>query len=166
MKKLLWVLVTLILLIFFSCNKSITGEEKTAGDYIKSKGYKITSYNGEIQKYILEKKDLLFGKTETIPYRQMWAVQNVEPDNYFGKEITIYAFTVKNHPLQKKDSNAKNGVNLYIMMTNSKVIGGYSFPNAKVHGAYCTLDGKTLEEVKGSNFQQWREEWEKKYRNQ
>ena len=33
---------------------------------------------------------------------------------YFGKEIIIYGFTVKNHPLQEIDSNAKNSVNVYV----------------------------------------------------
>jgi hypothetical protein len=158
-----------VLLIFFVWSKTsttVTGEEKTAEEFIKSKGYKITSYKGKIEKYTLEISKLQPGNTECIPFMQMWAVQKVEPDKYFGNEITIYAFTVKNHPLQKRDSNAKKGVNLYIMMTDSKVIGGYSFPNADVKGAYSSLDGKTLEEVSGYNYQQWIEEWKKKYGNQ
>ncbi|MDF2556266.1 MAG: hypothetical protein K0R71_94 [Bacillales bacterium] len=162
MKRLFYVVIVMILLTVSGCNKvNVTGEEKIAEDYIKSKGYKITAYQGEILKYTLEKNKLLI-----MPYRQMWAVQNVEPDNYFGKEITIYAFTVKNHPLQKKDSNAKRGVNLYIMMTENKVIGGYSYPNADVKGSYSSLDGKTLEEIKGSSIQQWMDNWNIKYGSQ
>ena len=76
-----------------------------------------------------------------------------------------YGFTVDNHPLQKRDSNGRNGVNLYIMITDGKVIGGYSYPDGDVNGAYSSLEGKTLEEVTGLSFQQWSEEWKKKYGN-
>lgn len=153
-----------MIFLFMGCSKKVTGDEKKAEDYVKDQGYKITARKGEVQKYTLE-RNKLYGATETIPYQQMWAVQKEKPDKYFGKEVTIYCFTVKNHPLQKKDSNAKNGVNVYIMLTDSKVIGGYSYPNANAVGAYSSLDGRTLEEVTGLSFQQWGEEWKKRYGN-
>lgn len=43
-------------------------------------------------------------------------MQTVEPDKYFGKEIVVYGYTVKNHPMQKEDRNAKDGVNVYVML--------------------------------------------------
>jgi hypothetical protein len=49
------------------------------------------------------------------------------------------------------------------MMAESKVIGGYSYPNAKIYGAISSLDGKTLEEVTGLSYQKWLESWAKKY---
>ncbi|WP_426350265.1 hypothetical protein ACPWSR_03230 [Alloiococcus sp. CFN-8] len=155
-------MITLILFIMSGCNKAkvTTGDEKKAEDYVKAEGYKITAYMGEIQKYILD-KNMLFGPA-SMQYQQIWSVQNYEPDQYFGKEIITYGFTVENHPLQKRDNNGKNGVNVYIMMIDGEVIGGYSFPNADVAGAYSSLDGKTLEEVTGLSFQRWSEEWEKK----
>jgi len=164
MRRLLFVLIGLILFTFIGCTEKVTGDEKIAEDYVKSQGYKTVARNGEITKYTLEKSKL-YGGTEIIPYQQMWAVQKTEPDKYLGKEITIYGFTVKDHPLQKRDSTAKFGVNLYIMMADGKVIGGYSYPNAEVVGAYSSLEGKTLEEVTGLSFQQWQENWKKKYGN-
>ncbi|GLC30165.1 DUF4830 domain-containing protein [Clostridium omnivorum] len=164
MRKFSFILFTLILFIFSGCTRKITGDEKTAEDFVKSKGYKITARKGQIEKYVLEKSKL-YGGTETIPYRQCWGVQTVEPDDYFGKEITVYGFTVKNHPMLKQDKNAKSGVNIYIMMTDNKIIGGYSYPNANVDGAYSSLDGKTLEEVTGLSFKQWQDNWKKKYGN-
>lgn len=167
MRKLLFVLIGLMLLIFIGCApnnisnvkddevsqntenaKSITDDEKTAENFIKSQEYTIVAQKGEIQKYTLEKSKL-YGGTKTIPYEQIWSVQKVDPDKYFGKEIVVYGFTVKNHPMEICDRNAKNGVNLYIMLSDGIVIGGYSFPNADVVGAYSSIDGKTLEEVKG-----------------
>lgn len=162
MRKLLFVLIGLLFFSFVGCTKKLSGGEKTAEEYIKTLGYEITTRKGEVHKYTLERSKL-YGSTETIPYQQAWAIQNVEPDNYFGKEIIVYGFTVKNHPLQDRDKNAKNGVNLYIMLTEGKVIGGYAYPNADVVGAYSSLDGKTLEEVTGLSYQQWSENWKEKY---
>jgi hypothetical protein len=164
MRKLLLALIGLILFTFVGCTVKVTGDEKTAEDYVKSKGYEITARKAEVQKYTLEKSKL-YGATETIPYQQAWGVQTVEPDKYFGKEIIIYEFTVKNHPLQERDKNAKNGVNVFIMLAEGKVIGGYSYPNAIVRGGCSSIDGKTLEEVTGLSFQQWSEKWKKKYAN-
>lgn len=168
MKKVLCILMGLIIFTFVGCTRevtvseNVTGDEKTAEEFVKAQGYKITAYRGEISKYILEKSEL-YGSTATLPYQQAWSVQKVEPDKYFGKEIVVYGFTVKNHPLQQRDKNAMEGVNLYIMLSEGKIIGGYSYPNANVSGAYSSLDGKTLEEVTGLGFQQWQDTWKRKY---
>jgi hypothetical protein len=149
---------------FLSFQTNIINDEKTAEDYVKSKGYEITARKGEVHKYTLE-KSRLYGAAETIPYQQAWSVQTVEPDKYFGKEIIIYQFIVKNHPLQERDKNAKDGVNVSIMLSEGKIIGGTSYPNAIVYGSCSSIDGKTLEEVTGLSFLQWSEKWKKKYAN-
>jgi hypothetical protein len=167
MKKVVLILIGLIIVTFVGCTKKVTGDEKTAEEYVKAQGYKITSYNGEIQKYTLDKSKI-YGSTEAIPYIQAWSVQKVEPDKYFGKEVTVYGFTIKNHPLQEKDKNAKNGVKLYLMLSEGKVIGGNSIPNTDevLLGSTCySLDGKTLEEVTGLSYQLWDENWKKKHGN-
>jgi hypothetical protein len=147
------------------CSKGVTGDEKTAEDYVKSQGYEIASRRGEIDKYTLE-KSRLYGGTETRPYQQAWGVQKVEPDKYFSKEIIVYGFTVKNHPLEKVYKQS-NGTNIYIMLSEGNVIGGYSFPNADgaeaIAGALYSLDGKTLEELTGLSFEQWQKNWKEKY---
>jgi hypothetical protein len=120
-----------------------------------------------VQRYTLDKSKL-YGGTHTIPYQQVWSVQNVEPDKYFGKEIIIYGFSVKNHPLQAKDEYAKSGVKLYIMLSEGKVIGGSSSPDTGevlIGGTCYSLEGKTLEEVTGLSFSEWGENWKKKYGN-
>ncbi|MCT4509291.1 MAG: DUF4830 domain-containing protein [Tepidibacter sp.] len=157
MRKLLCVVFGSLLIIILLYNKSSIAYEKTAEEYIKTKGYVITTRKGEINRYTLE-KNKLYGGTETIPYQQSWAVQKVNPDDYLGKEIIIYCFTVKKHPLEKIYNV---DTNLYIIICDGKVIGGYSYPNANICGAVDSLDGETLEEVTGLNFQQWRERWRK-----
>lgn len=167
MKKLVFVLIGIILFTFIGCNKNIaadkktltkniTGDEKIAAEYVKSQGYEITAYKGEVKKYVLE-KSMLYGSTESIPYQQAWGVQKVEPNKYFGKEITIYGFTVKNHPLQTIYEDSKDA-KVNIMLSEGNVIGGYSYPNSNI-------DGKTLSEVTGLSFKQWSEDWKKKYGN-
>lgn len=162
MKKIVFIFISIIIFTFVGCDKKVIGDEKTSEDYIKSKGYKITARSGEVERYLLEKSKLK-GMTENIPYIQAWSLQNVEPEKYLGKEIIIYGFIVNNHPLQQYDINAKDGVKLFIMLNEGKVIGGYSYPNADVVGALSSLDGKTLEDVTGLSYQQWAENWKKKY---
>ncbi|ADL50796.1 hypothetical protein [Clostridium cellulovorans] len=164
MRKLLLVLIGVMLSCLIGGTGKAVGDEKIAEDFVKAQGYDIITPKGEINKYVLEKSKL-HGGTETIPYQQSWGVQTVGPDSYFGKEIIIYGFIVKNHPLEKKDKNVQNGVAVNIMLSDSKVIGGYSYPNEDIVGAYSSLDGKTLEEVTGLSFQQWQDNWNKKYRN-
>ena len=51
------------------------------------------------------------------------------------------------------------------MLCECNIIGGYSYPNADVTGAFSSIDGKTLEEVTGLSFQQWQDNWKMKYGN-
>ncbi|WP_297423874.1 DUF4830 domain-containing protein [Clostridium sp.] len=134
MRKLLSVLIGLIIITFIGCTQNIIGDEKIAEDFVTSQGYTIIARKGEIQKYTLEKSKLYGGKG-TIPYQKVWGAQTVEPEKYFGKEIVVYGFTVKNHPMERQDNNAKDGVNVYVMLSEGNVIGGYSYPNADVVGA-------------------------------
>lgn len=162
MKKIFTALVALIVLTFFGCTKNLTNDEELAKADIKNRGYEIIESKGEIDKYKLDKSKI-FGGTETIPYQQIWGVQRIKPDEYFEKEIVTYEFIVNNHPLQKVDSSAKNGVKVYYMFVDGEIIGGYSYPNADVYGAFSSLEGESLEEVTGLTFSKWSEEWINKY---
>ncbi|MDV4150745.1 hypothetical protein R0131_07830 [Clostridium sp. AL.422] len=165
-KKIFIILISLITLSILGCTNNspytLTDNEKIAKEDIESRGYKFIKSKGEIDKYILDKTKIC-GGTETIPYQQIWGVQSIKPDEYFEKEITTYEFIVNNHPLQEQDNNAKNGVQLYYMFADGKIIGGYSYPNKDVVGAISSLDGKTLEEVTGLDFSEWTEEWNDRY---
>ncbi len=120
---------------------------RVAGKYIKNQGYTISKVIGEVDKYELEKS--IFQKSSgNLGYKQIWRVQKVKPQDYFGKEVIVIGFNVRNHPLQKKDINAKDGVRLNIMIIDDKVIGGYSLPITDTVGGFYSLDGKTVEEIK------------------
>lgn len=149
----------MLFLIITGCsNSSSTGnDEGTAVKYIKIQGYDIITQNGDTQKYTLDKS-----KLQTIQYQQIWGVQKTDPDKYLGKEISTYSFTVDKHSLEKI---YKVKTNVFIMFSEGKIVGGYSFPNEKLYGLVYSLDEKTLEEVTGVSYPQWVENWEKKYNN-
>ncbi|NLL05731.1 MAG: hypothetical protein GX270_08090 [Clostridiaceae bacterium] len=53
------------------------------------------------------------------------------------------------------------------MKTDDKIIGGYSrinFKEVKAGANIYSIDGRTLEEFTGLDFQTWRESWDKKYK--
>lgn len=162
MKKLLCLVLGLLFLIITGCsNSSSTGnDEGTAVKYIKTQGYEIITKNGDIPKYTLEKSKLQ--TSQYLNICQIWGVQKTDPDKYLGKEISTYSFTVDKHPLEKI---YKVKTNVFIMFSDGKIVGGYSFPNEKLYGSVYSLDGKTLEEVTGVSYPQWVENWEKKYSN-
>jgi hypothetical protein len=155
MKKLLCTVLGFLFIFVTGC--SATGDKGTAVKYIKNQGYDIITQKGDILKYTLDKS-----KLQNLPYPQYWGVQNTYPDKYLGKEISTYCFTVENHPLEKI---YKVKTNVFIMFSESKVIGGYSFPDGQFYGSVYSLDGKTLEEITGLSYKQWIDNWGKKYRN-
>lgn len=162
----LGILMGLLFLMLTGCGNEVKGDEKIAEEYLEQQGYQVTSQKGEVHTYILDKSKLN-GGTETLPYKQSWGVQSVEPDIYFGKEIKVYRFTVKNHPLEKQ---YKIETNVGIMICEGQVIGGTSFPvqgkdEELIMGAPYSLDGKTLEEVTQMSFKEWSENWRVKYGN-
>ncbi|USB32947.1 hypothetical protein [Paenibacillus sp. YPG26] len=136
------------------------GDEKAAEAYIQSKGYSITGYRGELSTYTLQKSLL-----REIWCEQIWSVQSEPPENYWGREITTYGFVVENHPLSKK---LQLPVEVNMMMTDGRVIGGYSFPHSDepLVGAVYSLEGKVLEELTGLTFAEWKSRWEEKYGDQ
>lgn len=170
--KLLYVFLVLLILVTSGCNKetstTLTGDEKTAAEYVNSLGYEITSYRSETNRYILNKKML----TE-MPYMQIWGVQQSEPDPYLAKEIVTYGFIVTHHPLEEMyDSLYKKRdyeINIEIMIVDGNVVGGTSSPKSKdedilLLGGPSALDGNDLETLKGMSYPEWLEEWMKKYK--
>lgn len=154
----------ILVLMLVGCANEVKGDESIAEHYIEQNDYQVTSRKGEIDQYILDKSKL-YGSPESTPYLQSWGVQAVDPEKYFGKVISVYLFTVKNHPLEEK---YKRETDVSVMICEGKVIGGTSFPVQEkelLMGAPYSLDGKTLEEVTRMTYQEWLENWKIKYSN-
>jgi len=139
---------------------TIDPDEQIAIDFIKSQGYIITAVNGKYSQFILEKSQLDQGYI----MMEFWSVLETLLNEYIGKEIKIYSFTVTNHPLENIYKTS-NGINISIMISNGKVIGGNSSPNMDepLYGGSDSLDGKTLEEYTGMSFADWKVYWHNLY---
>ncbi|RUT33370.1 hypothetical protein EJP77_06900 [Paenibacillus zeisoli] len=132
------------------------GDEKAAESFIKSMGYQVTGYRGQLSTYSLQKP--LLRETWCA---QTWSVQKQPPERYFGSEITTYGFIVDHHPLSEKYDLPTD---MNIMMTGGKVVGGSSFPHSdQMNGAVYSLEGKTLEELTGLSYANWKNQWDHKY---
>lgn len=128
----------------------VSDEEKVAADYLKSKGYEITSRMGKIDDYVLQ---------NSFYYIERWGLQSVDPDIYFGKEITEYKFTVKNHPLEKEYDELTH---VFVMICDGKAFGGYSLPDEEGFDYYFSVDGKTMEQMSAENAD-YIKKWKGKY---
>ncbi|WPC39667.1 Ig-like domain-containing protein [Clostridium sp. JS66] len=89
-----------------------------ASEYLKNKNYNIVEYNGEIDEYVLLKEMLL-----QMPYMMYWSVQDTNVNDYIGKNIKTFKFTVKNHALDNVEDNNKKSTLVYVIISNNKVIG-------------------------------------------
>jgi hypothetical protein len=118
--------------------------EKQAEDSINDYGYKIIKSLGLISKITLDKSMFEDGKSANKLYTQIWAVQGIDKENYYGKEITTYGFTVKNHPLEKKYNV---DTNVYFMFCDGIEIGGYSIPNNDSTKEIYSAQGETAKQV-------------------
>ncbi|KZE52304.1 hypothetical protein AV540_10575 [Brevibacillus parabrevis] len=135
-----------------------TEAERLSAEYAASLGYTFVSYEGTFS-YTLEKKML----TE-LPDMAVWSVMQVDPLLYIGKQIDVHKIMVTGHPLDDyPESLGKTSLALYFCQ--GRFVGGTSFPatSEALFGSPYSLDGKTLEELSGEDFQTWRTNWEQRY---
>lgn len=165
MKKsiLIICLVFSLLIIPFGCNKTedIETIKLTPEQFLKEKAYEIISSDGKVDSYKLGSETLVGPH-----FAPIWGMQNINVDSYIGKTIDTFGFIVKNHPLDRMSGNSKHQTRVWVLVCEGKVVGGYSLPDYDTphNGGVYSIDGKTLEEVTGEDFQTWREKWEGKYK--
>ena len=158
-------ILIMVVLFIAGCSKVAKSIETDINEisirYLEDRDYKIVSSQGKIFEYVLKKEDLLYP-----PYQKQWALQNVSPEDYVDKNIIIYETIVKNHILDGIEGNNKNQTMVKIMIVDNQVIGGYAIPDYGIphYGGVFSLDGKTIEEITGTSFQQWQAEWSEKYK--
>ena len=58
------------------CSKEVTGDAKIAKEYVETQGYTITSYKGQVDKYILEKSKLSEVLISVNYTNRMWGCSN------------------------------------------------------------------------------------------
>lgn len=94
-RKGLFILVMILLLFIVGCSMG-KPETKLAKQYLKDQGYKILAHDASDDPYILDRWYLRNGMS-------VWMIQDIEHDDYLGKEVYVESFTVKNHPLDHHD---------------------------------------------------------------
>lgn len=127
-------------------------------------GYRILSYEGTAMTYVLTRERLLH-----MPYNLYWGLQQEDPTPYIGEKVAIEKFIIRNHPLDTWGSggvNSKGRTEAYVYIVGNRVVGGTSYPviDTFMAGGYWSLHGRTLEELTGVPFQEWRERWDETYR--
>ena len=156
----LMLLIVGIAVALVTCN-NMGNQLKIAERYIADNGYKIMSDGRLAEKYILTNEHLL-----TMPYPRGWGFLAFdEIDRCKEKEIFTYQFTVTNHPLDVVENNDKKQTLIWVMVCNNQAVGGYSLPDYSqpVSGEVYSVDGKTVEEVKGMDLSSWQDLWKEKY---
>lgn len=165
MYKLLAIIIG-VALILAGCSKTPAGNARIAEHLLKDKGYRMISYEGNVQKYELTKDKLL-----QMPFSIVWGLQKVDPSKYIGKMIYVEKFIVKNHPLDNwkskssMKSKALGRTEVYVMVVDNKAIGGTSSPvlNERLTGGFWSLEGKTLEQIQVMSFSEWCDLWVRRY---
>ncbi|WDV46540.1 hypothetical protein PV797_02310 [Clostridiaceae bacterium M8S5] len=151
----------LVIILYFSYTLHTSKKDiiEIGNDYIINLGYEVVSSSSQPSSHILRQKDICH-----LPWMGIWGVQRIKPDKYFDKKLLIYSYIVKKHPLDSYGD--KNQTNLWLIVNNNRIIGGYSFPNntEPLYGGVFSLTGKTIKQVKGYNYQIWREKWFEKYK--
>ncbi|WP_010252836.1 hypothetical protein [Acetivibrio cellulolyticus] len=175
MKKITWMMFILsssiiFLLNFTACTQQaekddIIGitEENDPTEYLESKGYILLTDIKKVDSKTISKDDLKGSFINGLK----WSVQSFTPEKIIGKNVEYYCVDVKNHPLDKYLEHEDESIKVTIMKTDDKIIGGYSSINFKEirYGANIySIDGRTLEEFTGLDFQTWRESWDRKYK--
>lgn len=131
--------LVLVLVMGAGCTERVKGDEKTAQVYVEDSGYYVRESLGKVESYVLDEGRLDGGK-ENLVIERMWSVQEGDPKDYLGKEISVYGFVVKNHLLQQTFRSPQK-IMAFVMLSEGQVIGGYSYPEKDEKEAFYSFDG-------------------------
>ncbi|MFN7249701.1 MAG: hypothetical protein ACK4M9_02825 [Anaerobacillus sp.] len=137
----------------------ISENGEIAKRYLEEKGYDIVSYDGSINSYILTLEKIV-----QPPFIHEWALQEIEPDNYFEKLIDTELFTVQGHSLDYQHGSMGK-TTISVMLSDGIPIGGTSFPLSEeaLYGVHYSIDGQTFEELHDIDYPTWHKAWIEKY---
>lgn len=117
-----------------------------------------------IQQYVLTKEDFqpVTGYNEK---QSQIMLQGYGLDVYIGQLIEVYAIVVEGHEAEVDFNGKHKGTIVYIMTSDNKVIGGYSYINFKhmAPGGYRGLHGENIEDIYVIDYKDFRNEWYSHY---
>ncbi len=162
------VIIAVGLTLSSGCSASSRRKPTPAEQYVRSKGYRVLSAEGQVMAFTIGTETLV-----KLPYIQYWAVQTVDPTPFWGKEATVEKFVVNRHPLDhfqtgigKLATRALGRTDVWVLSVNGAPVAGWSFPvtDNRLTGGVYGLNGENWEDVHpGEDFQEWRAAWERRF---
>ncbi len=147
-------ILIMLIVVVSGCSQKLSSDVEIAKQHLEGMGYSVVSNKGEGE------IQFLTSQLEELPTRQILGVQTGEVTQFLNKDIVTVSFMISNHPLDDMYNKGKTKATVFVI--DNEVVGGWSLPHASqalVGGVY-SLDGKTIEEVHGSN-QAWVSKMEK-----
>lgn len=166
MKKILIISFLLVVLII-ALNSNSSGPVDMQ-QYLMNSGYKVISYEGEVDSYTFNRAVLLGweGPYYTPAWMLIEAQNEIDAREYYNKTITVHSFKVKKHALIPWRNSVK------LKVCENEIIGGISYPNYILpqifgwSGGPLPLDhiNREWEDMTGMSYTEWTDLWEEKYK--
>ncbi|MBU3136224.1 hypothetical protein KPL39_08060 [Clostridium gasigenes] len=150
MKKLLSLVMCILIIGAVSCSRSkellkkkvSTEVTKEIGDFIEFMNYGYFDESEFVEKYTLTDR-----KLKDLPYSQIWDLQRASANDFMNEDIEVYKILVKNHRLSNLPGNKLNETEVFIMISDGHIMGGYSIPKLDTVGSVYSIDGWDNDEL-------------------
>ena len=134
-----FILIIISVSILVGCTNNIPSKESISETpnekivaFVKFLRYNIVDEGKLVETYKLNKE--ILDKEE---YKKIWDLQRASADDYMDKNIDVYKLTINNNKALETE--------LYIMLLDGSIFGGYIIEEIKGEKKYFTLDGLDLE---------------------
>ncbi|SDY25752.1 hypothetical protein SAMN05421736_101792 [Evansella caseinilytica] len=104
----------------------LSGDAYLAKEYIEEQGYEVVSFEGKRFTYTLTEELL-----KELPYRLYWNLPGNNPEKAMNKNVTVYTFIVRNHPLAHYNDGEQTAAEetvIAIHVAENEVVAGTSSP--------------------------------------
>ncbi|MBU3108923.1 hypothetical protein [Clostridium gasigenes] len=150
MEKLLSLVMCILIIGSDSCSKFkellkkkvSTEVTKEIGDFIEFMNYGYFDESEFVEKYTLTDR-----KLKDLPYSQIWDLQRASANDFMNEDIEVYKILVKNHRLSNLPGNKLNETEVFIMISDGHIMGGYSIPKLDTVGSVYSIDGWDNDEL-------------------
>lgn len=150
MKKFLMLLLSIVISasVFIGCTTTTPVKE----DVHESISNKIISFVDFLDYSVIDEVELaqtykfekhLLGEDL---FKTIWDLQRASSDDYINKIINIYKINVNSNKINSKNSHKTVKTELYIMVSDEDIFGGYSIAEIEGERKFFTLDSLDLDE--------------------
>ncbi|MBU9713586.1 hypothetical protein [Evansella tamaricis] len=115
---------------------SLSESSQAAAQFLEEEGFNVMYHSGHYGPYFFDSLSIMED-----PHLNVWEVQTVNPEPYFGMELHNEFFKVNRHPLSSFFGLGPTSV--VVMMSGNDIITAYSIKRGMIYSLY----GETREEV-------------------